>query len=113
MPNWKKVITSGSAASLYSLDVSNGITGSLLGTSSYALQALSSSFALTAGNGGVTKIIAINTGPSIPLYNTDILNKVDVIYLFGAKGCIPTGPSKTHKIKEVSKLNELEFLIEE
>ena len=62
---------------------------------------------------GVTKIIAINTGPSIPLYNTDILNKVDVIYLFGAKGCIPTGPSKTHKIKEVSKLNELEFLIEE
>ena len=48
MPNWKKVITSGSAASLYSLDVSNGITGSLLGTSSYALQALSSSYATTA-----------------------------------------------------------------
>ena len=66
MPNWKKVITSGSAASLYSLDVSNGITGSLLGTSSYALQALSSSFALTAGNGGVTKIIAganVNLSP--------------------------------------------------
>ena len=57
MPNWKKVITSGSAASLYSLDVSNGITGSLLGTASYAL---------TAGNGGVTKIIAganINLSP--------------------------------------------------
>jgi hypothetical protein len=61
---------------------------------------------------GVTKVIAINTGPSIPLYNTDILNKVDMIYLFGARGCIPTGPSKTRKIKEVSNLNELEFLIE-
>jgi hypothetical protein len=57
MPNWKKVITSGSAASLYSLDVSNGITGSLFGTASYAL---------TAGNGGVTKIIAganVNLSP--------------------------------------------------
>ena len=61
---------------------------------------------------GVQKIIAINTGPSIPLYNTDILNKVDLIYLFGGKGCIPTGPVKTRKIKEVLNLNELEFLIE-
>ena len=72
MPNWKKVITSGSDASLNTLIVSNGITGSLLGTASYASQALSSSFAttasyaLTAGNGGVTKIIAganINLSP--------------------------------------------------
>ena len=47
-------------------------------------------------------IIAINTGPSIPLYNTDILNKVDVIYLFGG------GPYvKTRKIRLVSNLNEL------
>jgi len=59
---------------------------------------------------GVKKIIAINTGPSIPLYNTDILNKVDVIYLFGAKGCIPTGPFKTRKIKEVSNLTDLDCL---
>jgi hypothetical protein len=49
MPNWKKVITSGSDASLNTLTVVNGITGSLFGTASYAL---------TAGNGGVTKIIA-------------------------------------------------------
>jgi hypothetical protein len=66
MPNWKKVITSGSDASLNSLLVTNGITGSLLGTASYATQAttaytasyvlnavsasyvLSSSYALTA-----------------------------------------------------------------
>jgi cytoskeletal protein CcmA (bactofilin family) len=37
MPNWKKVIVSGSNASLNSLTVSNGITGSLFGTASYAL----------------------------------------------------------------------------
>ncbi len=48
MPNWKKVITSGSIASLDTLTVSNGITGSLFGTASYASQALSSSFATTA-----------------------------------------------------------------
>ena len=57
MPNWKKVITSGSDASLNTLTVVNGITGSLLGTASYAL---------TAGNGGVSKIIAganVNLSP--------------------------------------------------
>jgi len=62
MPNWKKVITSGSDASLNTLTVSNGITGSLEGTSSYALTASlllgtieSASYALTASyalNGG-------------------------------------------------------------
>ena len=36
MPNWKKIITSGSDAALNTLNVTNGITGSLLGTSSYA-----------------------------------------------------------------------------
>jgi hypothetical protein len=57
MPNWRKVITSGSDASLNTLTVINGITGSLFGTASYAL---------TAGNGGVTKIIAganVNLSP--------------------------------------------------
>ena len=39
MPNWKKVITSGSDASLNTLTVINGITGSLHGTASYALTA--------------------------------------------------------------------------
>ncbi len=61
---------------------------------------------------GVKKIIAINTGPSIPLYNTDILDNVDVLYLFGAKGCIQTGPFKTRKIKEISYLTELEVLFD-
>jgi hypothetical protein len=45
MPNWNKVVVSGSNASLNSLTVSNGITGSLLGTASYATQALSASYA--------------------------------------------------------------------
>ena len=57
MPNWKKIIVSGSDASLNTLTVLNGITGSLFGTASYAL---------TANNGGVTKIIAganINLSP--------------------------------------------------
>ena len=39
MPNWRKVIVSGSDASLYSLNVTNGITGSLFGTASYTLTA--------------------------------------------------------------------------
>jgi hypothetical protein len=53
MPSWKKVITSGSSAALNSLTVTNGITGSLLGTSSYATsasQAISSSFAINASS---------------------------------------------------------------
>lgn len=45
MPSWKRVIVSGSDASLNTLTVTNGITGSLFGTASYATQALSASFA--------------------------------------------------------------------
>lgn len=48
MPSWKKIIASGSDAALNSLYVTSGVTGSLLGTASYASQALSSSYALTA-----------------------------------------------------------------
>ncbi len=51
MPSWKKVILSGSNAALNTLTVSNGITGSLLGTAttaSYVLNAVSASFATSA-----------------------------------------------------------------
>jgi hypothetical protein len=51
MPNWKKVIVSGSNASLNSLIVDNGITGSLFGTASFAVsasQATSASYAFQA-----------------------------------------------------------------
>ena len=49
MPSWKKVIISGSDAALNSLTVSNGITGSLFGTSSWASNAQTASF-VTASN---------------------------------------------------------------
>jgi len=45
MPNWRKIILSGSTANLNSLTVTNGITGSLFGTASYTTQALSASYA--------------------------------------------------------------------
>jgi hypothetical protein len=52
MPNWKKVIVSGSDATLSSVTATAGFTGSLQGTASYATQALSASWA--PGGGGVT-----------------------------------------------------------
>jgi len=50
MPSWKKVITSGSNAVLNSVTATTGFTGSLLGTASYATQALSASYAPGGGN---------------------------------------------------------------
>lgn len=55
-------------------------------------------------------IIAINTGPSIPLYNTDILNQVSQIYLFGAGDGSQGHSFKTRKIKVTHNLSELSFL---
>jgi hypothetical protein len=45
MPNWKKVIVSGSSAALTTVTATAGFTGSLFGTASYATQALSASYA--------------------------------------------------------------------
>jgi len=56
MPNWKKVIVSGSDAFLNSLTVTNGITGSLYGTSSWAENAV------TAFNTPNAVITASNVG---------------------------------------------------
>ena len=53
-------------------------------------------------------IITINTGPSIPLYNTDILNNVDVIYMFGNGYKF-----KTRKIKTMQNIEDLSFLLED
>ena len=62
MPNWKKVILSGSIASLNSLTVTNGITGSLFGTAS---NTISASYAATAslanGSVNVTQAVIGNT----------------------------------------------------
>jgi hypothetical protein len=51
-------------------------------------------------------VIAINTGPFIPLFNTDILNNVDVIYVFGG-GYI----QKTRKMHPKNYIEELSFLL--
>jgi hypothetical protein len=48
MPNWRKIVTSGSAAILSNVTASSftgSFTGSLFGTSSFATQALSASYA--------------------------------------------------------------------
>jgi hypothetical protein len=62
MPSWKKVIVSGSDAFLNTLTVTNGITGSLHGTSSWAENAITSSYALNAvsASHAVTASYAIN-----------------------------------------------------
>jgi hypothetical protein len=72
MPNWKKVIVSGSDATLTSVTATAGFTGSLLGTASYATNALSASYAL---NGGVTQLLA---GPNISLSPTNGTGQVTV-----------------------------------
>lgn len=51
-------------------------------------------------------IIAINTGPFIPLFNTDILNNVDVIYVFGGQYI-----KKTIKMQPKNNIEELSFLL--
>ena len=48
MPSWKKVIVSGSDAVLNALTVTNGITGSLHGTASWAQNAITASYVLNA-----------------------------------------------------------------
>jgi len=65
MPNWKKVITSGSNASLDTLTVTNGITGSLFGTAttaSYALTAQTLLGSVTSASYAVTASFAPTAG---------------------------------------------------
>jgi hypothetical protein len=71
MPSWKKVIVSGSDATLNSLNVTNGITGSLLGTASFA------------SNGGVTQLLA---GANVTLSPTNGKGQVTVSSTSGGGG---------------------------
>ena len=76
MPNWKKVIVSGSNAALNSLTVTNGITGSLFGTASYAVsasQALTASYAINpiiSGSINNVDYIDFNTGSATPAWKS-------------------------------------------
>ena len=89
MPNWKKVIISGSDAALTSVIATAGFTGSLLGTASFASTA---SFITASGvygpygsnsvisashavNGGVTQLLA---GPNITLSPTNGKGQVTI-----------------------------------
>ena len=75
MPSWKKVIISGSNAALNSLTVSNGITGSLFGTASFATTAATSSFLNSTTNAfiqngnsfGTTALLGTNDNQSLAL----------------------------------------------
>ena len=55
----------------------------------------------------VKNIIAIHTGPSIPLHNTDILNNVENIYMFNDYSNF-----STRKIKKTRHISELSFLLD-
>ena len=82
MPSWKKVITSGSNAALNSLTVTNGITGSLFGTASWAVSAsnaVTASYALTSSysfnptiSGSISQVdyIDFNTGSATPAWKS-------------------------------------------
>ena len=70
MAQWRKVVVSGSNAILNQLEVTSGITGSLLGTSSYASFALSASYA--PGISGGTASIAL-TASSVTTLNQNVI----------------------------------------
>jgi len=80
MPSWKKIITSGSDATLNSL-YAPSITGSLLGTASYATQALSASYAPSTpafpytGSAEITGSLGV-TGSFSVLDSIDGTNKI-------------------------------------
>ena len=77
MPSWKRVIVSGSNAALNSLTVSNGITGSLFGTASFATTALSSSFATNALTASFVAISSTNTDATHYLHFGNLTSGAD------------------------------------
>jgi hypothetical protein len=64
MPNWKKIITSGSDAAFNSVLATSGFTGSLSGTASYALTASyvvnTNSYTTNIAGGSSTETITHN-----------------------------------------------------
>ena len=93
MPNWKKVIVSGSDASLNSLNVSNGVTGSLFGTASFANYATSASYAAVASSSQNTSDILIYVKNSSGAQ----INKGKVVRIIGAVGDNPLIATASYK----------------
>lgn len=79
MPNWKRVIVSGSDATLNTLTVSNGITGSLFGTAS---NTISASYAATASlaNGSVNVTTATIGNTTYITVNTTVATGTTTIH---------------------------------
>ena len=72
MPSWKKVIISGSNAALNSLTVTNGITGSLFGTASFAstasfLNSTTNAFIQNGNSFGTTALLGTNDNQPLAL----------------------------------------------
>ena len=81
MPNWKKVIVSGSDASLNTLSVLNGIQGNTVVTGS-----------LTVVTGSAVELQVTNTGVNIGSISTDIHN---VTGSFNVRGSVSVSGSQT------------------
>jgi len=74
MPSWKRVVVSGSNTALNSLTVTNGITGSLFGTASWAVSASRAISALTAS---FVAVSSTNTDATHYLHFGNLASGVD------------------------------------
>jgi hypothetical protein len=94
MPSWKKVIISGSNAALNSLTVSNGITGSLFGTASFATSAsfVPNTFIQNGNSFGTTATLGTNDNQSLQ-FETNGTTKM-FISSSGNVGIGTTSPSQ-------------------
>jgi hypothetical protein len=114
MPNWKRVIVSGSSAALTSVTATAGFTGSLLGTASYAIQALSSSYVVPSatnafvqgGNSfGTTALLGTNDNQPLA-FETNGSTKM-FISSSGNVGIGTTSPATRLHVSKTDLSNEL------
>lgn len=97
MPSWKRVIVSGSDASLNTLTVSNGITGSLFGTASWARNALTASYATQALSSSYASTASLVNGNVKVTQATIGLASVPAVYTTN-KATVSTGTTTVHTV---------------
>ena len=107
MPNWKKIITSGSDAVLNTVNASS-FTGSFLGTGSYALQALSASYAPGGAAFPYTGTAEI-TGSLIVDGTTTVSGSI--IVQDGAVGIVSTGTTNATEAFKVQNATPEDMLV--
>jgi hypothetical protein len=114
MPNWKKLIVSGSDAALNSLTVSNGITGSLLGTSSYALTAsfvdnTSTNAIIQGGNSfGTQALIGTNDNQNLAFETSGSIR----MFIASGSGNVGIGistPSASLHVRSTASITDVAF----